>query len=292
MKKLNLIAILFFLSVKVSAQIDGTLLLGLTPIPNTDVTTISNPPEGALFYNTDEEKIYLNTASGFIGIPSLDTNSIDFWSVLGSTGTDPRVNFLGTTDAQDFILKTNNTERLRLSSNGNIGINTTTPDAQLDIESAGVPLRIQPSATTPTGTQGGQMFMGDDGILYAYDSTRRKWLSIDRTLIGWGRSSDNTDNEYLRQYNGALSSDSGWRMIRDATITAITAQTNSATSWVLEIRKNDDPTNILTLALNLEEGNHNNSVNVDVSEGDYIQAFCNGSLIEHPQTLIEISWRK
>lgn len=292
MKNTTLLVIVILFSIRATAQIDGTLLLGLTPVSNTDIATITSPPEGALFYNTDEKKIYLNTGSGFTGIPSLDSNSIDFWGALGSAGTDPSVNFLGTTDTQDFILKTNNTERLRLSSDGNIGINTATPDAQLDIESAGVPLRIQPSATTPTGTQGGQIFMGDDGILYAYDSNRNKWLSVDRTLIGWGRNSNQTTNEYLRQFNGSLSSDNGWRMIRDGTITAITAQTNSVTTWVLEIRKNDNPTSILTLDLNLEEGNHNNSVNVDVSEGDYIQAFCNGSLIENPQTLIEISWRK
>lgn len=291
MKKIAelLLFILPFLSI---GQIDGNLLLVLTKVDNSTITTITNPPEGSLIYNTDEEKIYINTTSGYTKIPSLDTNSIDFWGVLGSTGTDPSVNFLGTTDAQDFILKTNNTERLRLASTGNIGINTLTPNAQLDIESTGVPLRIQPSSTTPTGTEGGQIFIGDDGIMYAYDDTRSKWLSIDRTMIGWGRNAIITSSEYLRQYNGALSSDNGWRMIRDATITAITAQTNSDTSWILEIRKNDDPANILTLELTTESGKHNNLVNVDVAEGDFIQAYCNGTSVDYPQTLIEIAWRK
>ncbi|MBT8315314.1 MAG: hypothetical protein KJP26_12715, partial [Maribacter sp.] len=71
--------------------------------------------------------------------------------------------------------------------------------------STGVPLRIKPSASTPTGNSGGQMFVGDDGILYIYDGTRSKWLSVDRTMVGWGRNSGNTSNEYLRQFNGAQS---------------------------------------------------------------------------------------
>ena len=88
---------------------------------------------------------------------------------------------------------------------GNVGIGTTSPNAQVDIESSGVPLRIQPSAVTPTGSIAGQMFVGNDGILYIYDGTRSKWLSMDRTMVGWGRNSGNTSNEYLRQFNGALS---------------------------------------------------------------------------------------
>ena len=117
MKKSILLTILILFLAQVSAQIDGNLLIGLTPITNTDVATITNPPEGALFYNTDEQKIYFNTASGFIKILSLDTNAVDFWSALGSTGTNSAINFLGTTDAEDMVFRANNEERIRLSEN-------------------------------------------------------------------------------------------------------------------------------------------------------------------------------
>ncbi len=42
------------------------------------------------------------------------------WWLTGNAGTNSGTNFLGTTDSQPLILRTNNTERFRVSSNGNI----------------------------------------------------------------------------------------------------------------------------------------------------------------------------
>ena len=55
------------------------------------------------------------------------------WSLTGNAGTNPTTNFIGTTDAQDWVVKTNNTERLRVNSLGNIGIGTSNPVSKLDI---------------------------------------------------------------------------------------------------------------------------------------------------------------
>jgi hypothetical protein len=54
-----------------------------------------------------------------------------FWGLTGNSGTAPATNFVGTTDAQDFVTRTNNTEKMRVTSAGNVGINTTTPTAKL-----------------------------------------------------------------------------------------------------------------------------------------------------------------
>lgn len=40
------------------------------------------------------------------------------WSLLGNAGTTAGTNFIGTTDAVDFVIKTNNTEKARVSSAG------------------------------------------------------------------------------------------------------------------------------------------------------------------------------
>ena len=69
-----------------------------------------------------------------IGIDSAELNSK--WSTTGNAGTNPAINFIGTTDAQPFIIKTNNTERMRVLSNGNVGINTNNPTILLHVKAA------------------------------------------------------------------------------------------------------------------------------------------------------------
>lgn len=44
------------------------------------------------------------------------------WNIAGNTGTDASLNFLGTKENQDLVLKTNNIERLRVSSAGKVAI--------------------------------------------------------------------------------------------------------------------------------------------------------------------------
>jgi len=180
---------------------------------------------------------------------------------------------------------------IALMPSGNVGIGTRAPSAKLDIESDGVPLKITPNSSTPTGTEAGQMFMGTDGILYAYDDSRSKWLSVDRNEISWARNYSLTTNEYLRAHSSP-SSNNGYRMIRDATITAIAAQTNASGSWSLLILKNDGVVSIAFITLSSETGKHATNINVDVDEGDFIQAYCLGSNINHPLGSIEFAWRK
>jgi hypothetical protein len=56
------------------------------------------------------------------------------WKVLGNSGTNPTNNFLGTTDNQDLVFKTNNTEKARITAAGNIGIGTNAPGQKLDVQ--------------------------------------------------------------------------------------------------------------------------------------------------------------
>ena len=55
------------------------------------------------------------------------------WGVHGNTGTIAGTYFLGTTDPQDFVIKTDNTERVRVLSGGSVGIGTPTPAQSLDV---------------------------------------------------------------------------------------------------------------------------------------------------------------
>jgi len=47
-----------------------------------------------------------------------NSSSSSDWNLTGNAGTTPGTNFVGTTDAKDLVLKTNNTSRVTVSSDG------------------------------------------------------------------------------------------------------------------------------------------------------------------------------
>ncbi len=55
------------------------------------------------------------------------------WSLMGNSGTIAGTNFIGTTDLQDLVFKTNNIETMRLLNTGNLGIGTAAPWARLEV---------------------------------------------------------------------------------------------------------------------------------------------------------------
>lgn len=53
------------------------------------------------------------------------------WRLTGNIGTNSSINFIGTTDATAFVMRTNATEAMRIQSTGQVSINTTTSAHQL-----------------------------------------------------------------------------------------------------------------------------------------------------------------
>lgn len=59
--------------------------------------------------------------------PTGADGALNAWSLTGNAGTTPSTHFIGTTDAADWVIKANNIERVRITSGGSMGINTSTP---------------------------------------------------------------------------------------------------------------------------------------------------------------------
>lgn len=56
------------------------------------------------------------------------------WKTDGNCNTTPGMHFVGTLDDKALVFKTNSAERMRISANGNLGVGTSNPGIQIDIQ--------------------------------------------------------------------------------------------------------------------------------------------------------------
>lgn len=106
------------------------LLINRVQLTSRDLAApITAPATGLLVYNTNTSGTAPNNVSpGFYHWNGSEWIAMDGtggrdWSLLGNSGTNSTVNFIGTTDAQDLLFRTNDTERMRIAATGNVGVN-------------------------------------------------------------------------------------------------------------------------------------------------------------------------
>lgn len=93
-------------------------------------TNTEGTPQGVFAIDTtganDGDVLTYFSASGTVGwTPGGGGGGGNYWNLLGNAGTNPATNFLGTTDAQDLVIKTDSIERIRVLATGNVGIGVT-----------------------------------------------------------------------------------------------------------------------------------------------------------------------
>jgi len=129
-------------------------------------------------------RLVMADPNGTLIISTSPGTSNPAWTILGNSGTVATTNFIGTTDAVDWVVKTNNTEQMRVLSTGNVGIGITIPTAKLHVQVvAGVAIRgtqtgfgsgyLGYSGSIPLGTFGptpGAVVFSEEGTATANPS--------------------------------------------------------------------------------------------------------------------------
>jgi len=164
---------------------------------------------------------------------------------------------------------------------------------KIDTASAtNAPIELTQKSSLPTtGLAAGQLAV-KDGILFIYDGTRSKWLSVERLYLVFGRRG-NTSNQYLSYSAGRLpSNNSGLRIPRDACVVAMSAQLDASGTANMRLRRNDSASNISTLAISAALGAHDTSLDINLSAGDFLQMYSdNASSVQDPMVIVEIAYR-
>jgi hypothetical protein len=126
------------------------------------------------------------------------------WNITGNSGTNSSNNFIGTTDNQPLILKSNSVESIRIKPNGNVGLGTTSPDAKLHVAQDNINNQnLSLGKFTSIGQTGGSAI-----VSLAYNSTTAN-LEVNSTYSGsgfrYGTYGDfNIENEITTPDFGAI----------------------------------------------------------------------------------------
>jgi hypothetical protein len=121
-------------------SVNGSLLLSPLSIgigtssPTAQFHTTGTVRLSGLTTSNTLTKLLASDASGNIFLRDVSSLlSGGSWNLIGNSATSPGTNFVGTTDNQRLVFKTNSTEQATILPDGKIGIGTSTPTTRLHI---------------------------------------------------------------------------------------------------------------------------------------------------------------
>lgn len=132
----------------------------------------------------------LTIAAGIVRKIPFAAGGTGFWSVTGNSGTVASTNFIGTTDNVDLRFRTNNTDKVTITTGGNLGINSTGPTRKLVIN----------DANTTGYTSTGAVSM-PDGLFQSINNT----ANTNTTLSGLTFQSTNSSGNFQSGFIGVVS---------------------------------------------------------------------------------------
>jgi hypothetical protein len=109
------------------ANNQGFLMPRLTTAQRLSIATTASD-NGLVVYDTGLNQFYYWNGA------SWSTFSSQGWGLSGNALTDSTAQFLGSSNAFPWILRTKNTERLRVTGSGLVGIGTNSPTSTLDVK--------------------------------------------------------------------------------------------------------------------------------------------------------------
>jgi hypothetical protein len=123
-------------------EIESTTKGFLIPRMTTaQIGLIANPATGLMVYSTTTNCIYVYKGVVQGWKSTCDPNDLGVWGLNGNTN-NVATNFLGTTDANPLVIKTNGVEAVRVDPTGKVGFGTATPLYLIDVQTTADPIRL------------------------------------------------------------------------------------------------------------------------------------------------------
>ena len=179
--------------VEAAALTNGQFLIGST----------GAAPVAANITAASGSGVAVTNGAGTVALALTSNQSGSAWNTLGNSGTTAGTNFIGTTDAIDLTIKTNNTEKVRVTSSGNVGIGVSPTTGKLQISDAtatdgfsGIQIN-QTGAVSGTGygiyaTKTGSSTTNVGGYFSASGGTSNYGLLVPSGYVGIGTSTPTT----------------------------------------------------------------------------------------------------
>ena len=112
----------------------GFLVTRLTTVQR-EAMNLTDEDDGMMVFDITEGQFFFWYSDSWIALSNPAVTSNNFWSLGGNTGTDPSVQYLGTSDDQDVIIKTDSEQRILINGNdGNVAIGNNIPSEKLDVD--------------------------------------------------------------------------------------------------------------------------------------------------------------